>query len=163
MSTVAESANTINFDATAWPTAVRRVSELAHARLPDALHGRVERATALVLSGGVWLEDDGTTCQVRASDGTWRHVNGHCPCEDALYRAQEGWCKHRLGKAIALRARELLSEGLPPVADDLTLSDNAAVPATSPVPLQYIVQIQGRPFVKFAGLAFSVFRRNFGR
>ena len=26
------------------------------------------------------------------------------------------------------------------------------MPATSPVPPQYIVQIQGRPFVKFAGL-----------
>ena len=49
MSTLPESAATIHFDTT-WTTAVRRVSELAQARLPEALHGRIQRATGLVLA-----------------------------------------------------------------------------------------------------------------
>ena len=49
MSTVAESAGTIQMDHLLWPDAVQRVSALAHAKLPDSLHGHIERATALVL------------------------------------------------------------------------------------------------------------------
>ena len=68
MSTVPESATTIQTDRLLWPDAVQRVSALAHAKLPETLHGRLERATGLVLSGAVWIEEDGHTCHVRASN-----------------------------------------------------------------------------------------------
>ena len=163
MSTVAEQTATVEFDRTAWTTAVRRVSELAQARLPDALHGRIQRATGLVLSGGVFFEPDGHTCLVRSSDGhTWHSANGACPCEDHQ-RAPEHLCKHRISRMLYLRAGELLREGLPPVAADLTVSDNAAVPATSPVPPQYIVQIHGPAVCQFAGLLQLAHDHGFGR
>jgi hypothetical protein len=57
MSTVAESAD-----------AVKQVSAMAHAKLPASLHGRLERATALVLDGGVWGE------VVRSPRGWPRHT-----------------------------------------------------------------------------------------
>jgi hypothetical protein len=37
-----------------------------------------ERATALVLNGRVWLEEDRQTCLVASSKDSWYAVNGHC-------------------------------------------------------------------------------------
>lgn len=129
MATIAESAGTIKFDTT-WTAAVQRVSELAHAKFPESLHGRLERACGLVLTGGVWVEESGQTF-VRASDGArWYHVNGTCGCQDAQHQAQDGLCKHRLAKAIYRRAGELVRDGLPPVSADLD-----ALPASTPAPL----------------------------
>jgi hypothetical protein len=93
--------------------AVRQVSELAHAKLPEALHGRLERGVALVLHGLVWPEEDGTFT-VQASDGAgWYRVNGHCGCRDAS-TAPEGLCKHRLGSLVYRRAAQLVREHTTP-------------------------------------------------
>jgi hypothetical protein len=142
MDTVPEATATVNFNTT-WTAAVERVSTIAQQKLPEDMHGRIQRATALVLTGGVMFEEDGT-CQVRGRDGTWWTVNGHCGCEDATYSGTQ-YCKHRLARAMYLRA-----------GDDLR---TPAVPATLPgdepqmgVDPRYIVTIQGRPFVKYAGL-----------
>jgi hypothetical protein len=129
----------------AWRDAVQRVSAMAQAKLPDTLHGRIQRATALVLSGAVFLEEDGITCQVRASDQQrWYLVTDRCGCDDAS-QAPESYCKHRLAKALYRRAGELVREPGTTVLD---------APETAPptVPPQYVVLIQGRPFVRFAGL-----------
>lgn len=150
MSTVAESTATVQFDA-AWTSAVTRVSAMAQAKLPESLHGRIQRATALVLHGAVWLEDDGHTCQVRSSDenlARWYATNGACTCVD-YERAPEGYCKHRLGRAIYLRASELLRE---PVTLDLDEPEIPAPYMKNHVPAQHVVQIQGKSFIKFAGL-----------
>ena len=93
MTTVAESTSTVQMHHTMFVDAVHQVSAIAHAKLPESLHGRLERATALVLGGGVFVEEDGST-QVRCTNG-WYSVNGHCPCPDAP-RAQDGYCKHRV-------------------------------------------------------------------
>jgi hypothetical protein len=91
---------------------VRRTSELAHARLPESLHGNIERATAIVLNGGVVYDEDGKHAMVRASNGqTWYPVNGHCTCMGAPH-APEGLCKHALAARIYLRAGDLMREGL---------------------------------------------------
>ena len=114
-----------------FAAAVRQVSELAHARLPEALHGNLERATALVLHGQVWREDDGTW-QVQASDGqTWYRPNGHCACHNAA-TAEGGWCKHRLATALYRRAAERVQEqtGAVDVAQAF-----AAAPSPAPVAL----------------------------
>jgi hypothetical protein len=57
MNTVTQSAGTVQMHHTLFADAVKQVSELAQAKLPESLHGRVQRATALVLHGAVWLED----------------------------------------------------------------------------------------------------------
>ena len=135
MSTVPESATTIQTDRLLWPDAVQRVSALAHAKLPETLHGRLERATGLVLSGAVWIEEDGHTCHVRASNGQgWYAVNGHCRCTDHT-KAQGGLCKHRLAHGIYRRAGELVRDGLPtpPVVLEAPSQPAPAVP-TSPLP-----------------------------
>jgi hypothetical protein len=108
--------------------AVRQVSELAHAKLPEALHGNLERATALVLHRHVWREDDGRF-QVLSSDGaSWYRVNGHCTCYNAS-EAPEGLCKHRLAAMLYHRASELVREqgrqGLRPATGALALLADA--------------------------------------
>jgi len=66
-----------------------------------------------VLSGAVWLEEDGHTCHVRASNGQgWYAVNGHCRCTDHT-KAPGGLCKHRLAHGLYRRAGELVRDGLP--------------------------------------------------
>lgn len=141
MGTITEQSNTVNFDTT-WTAAVERVSAVAQAKLPADMHGRIQRATALVLTGGVVFEEDGT-CQVRGTGG-WRVVNGHCGCEDAQYTDTQ-YCKHRLARAIYLRAAdEMRSPAVP-----------AILPCDEPqmgIDPRYVVHIQGKPFVRYAGL-----------
>ena len=104
---------------TTWRAALTHVSELAHARLPEALHGHLERATALCVHRHVWFDDDGKHAQVLSSDGeTWYLVNGNCTCMDAP-KAPNGYCKHKLATMIYRRASELLapaSRPTPPAA-----------------------------------------------
>lgn len=136
-------------DHNAWRNAVKRVSALANAKLPDALHGRLERATALVLDGAVCLEEDGHTCQVHSStDHTWYAVNGHCVCEDAQRNAPDGYCKHRLAKALYRRASELMHT---PLKADLD-PEGVCPPPVQGIPAQYLVHIQGKLFVLYSGL-----------
>ena len=146
-STVAEAAATVQTHHTLFADAVRTVSALAQAKLPESLHGRVQRATAMVLNGAVWMEDDGHTCLVQSSKSGWYAVNGHCTCADAS-KAQDGYCKHRLAKAIYRRAGEVMHEPLPQVS--AAIADAPATPQG--IPAQYVIMIQGRPFVRFAGL-----------
>jgi len=132
MRTVAQTNGTINPltaalygttpSADAFLAAVRQVSELAHAKLPAPLHGNLERATALVLTGKVWREEDGTW-QVEASDGqSWYRPNGHCTCRNAA-TADGGWCKHRLAAALYRRAAERLADA--PVTVEQALGESA--------------------------------------
>lgn len=94
---------------TTFAQAVQHVSGLAQARLPESLHGNVQRATALVLGGHVWMDDDGKHAQVLSSDGTtWYLVNGNCTCMGVAH-APNALCKHRLAVAIYRRASELLA------------------------------------------------------
>jgi hypothetical protein len=97
---------------TTWREAVTHVSDLAQARLPESLHGNVQRATALVLNRHVWMDEDGRHGQVLSSDGaTWYVCNGHCTCM-GVQHATQGLCKHRLSLAIYRRASELLTASI---------------------------------------------------
>ena len=149
MSTVAESAGTVQAHTMLFPEAVHQVSALAQAKLPESLHGRIQRATALVLNGAVWMEEDGSTTQVHSAKGqTWYSVNGHCSCPDAR-KAQDGYCKHRLSKAIYRRAGELMLEAPAQVSTALA---EAPVETSPSIPAQYITYLHGKPFVRYAGL-----------
>src|SRR5437588_6179548 len=147
MSTVAEAAATVQTHHTLFADAVKQVSVMAQAKLPESLHGRVQRATALVLNGAVWMEEDGHTCMVQSSKSGWYPVNGHCICADAS-KAQDGFCKHRLSKAIYRRAGELQREPVPQIST--AIADAPATPQG--IPAQYITHLHGKPFVRYAGL-----------
>ena len=82
MSTVPESATTVQFDhalqgdptRTAWRAAVAAIATKAHATLPKC-NGRVDKAVAIVLGGDVTLLPDGTARVASQSNGetttTW--------------------------------------------------------------------------------------------
>jgi hypothetical protein len=155
MDTIAESVATVNFDQAltdtraVWRQVVAEVAANAKAALP-ACNGRIEKAVALVLNGDVDLLGDGTARIASQGNGEtiYRVVNGHCDCRD-FAQAHEGWCKHRLAHAIAKRAHTKAKEALGTM-------DHAAPPPrpATPPPLapEHVVMIQGRPFVRFAGL-----------
>jgi hypothetical protein len=95
---------------TTFRQALERVSALAHARLPQELHGNLERAHALVRHHHVWMDEDGKHGQVLSSDGaTWYLVNGNCTCMGVTH-APQALCKHRLAVGLYRRASELLAE-----------------------------------------------------
>ena len=92
---------------------IKQISDLAHAKLPQTLHGRLERATAIVLHQMIEPAADGTW-RVAHSTGTGFHlVNGQCDCQDSP-RAPEGYCKPRLSILIFRRVEQLTQQA-PPV------------------------------------------------
>ncbi len=160
-----------------WREAVAEIATKAHEKLPES-SGRIDRAVKMVLAGDVELLADGTAKVASQSSGSTAYhvVNGHCDCRD-YDKAPHQFCKHRLGAAIARRAQELVkaklngaSNGQVPAAPDpapAPAEPPAPVPPTeAPVPAhaeapvetaqgippQHIVMIQGKAFVKFAGL-----------
>jgi hypothetical protein len=102
--------------------------------------GRLERATALVLDGGVFVEDDGCTTQVRCTNGYYT-VNGHCPCPDHA-RAQDGLCKHRLAKGLYRRASELVRAPQP--QPGAVLTDTPAPLPEAPASVNVHLELAGR-------------------
>jgi hypothetical protein len=125
---------------TLFADAVHQVSAIAHAKLPESLHGRLERATALVLSGGVFVEEDGSTVLVRCTNGYYT-VNGHCPCPDAP-RAQDGLCKHHLAKGLYRRASELVRAPQP--QPSAVLTDTPAPLPEAPASVNVHLELAGR-------------------
>jgi hypothetical protein len=128
MTTVAESASTVQMPPTrfpwedhatptctrraAWRAAVAEIAAKAHAKLPEC-NGRVDSAVKIVLAGDVELRADGTARVASQSNGTTEYhiVNGHCDCRD-YEKAPHNFCKHRLSAAIAKRAQELVKATL---------------------------------------------------
>jgi hypothetical protein len=124
----------------AWREAVVEIAEKAKATLPAAVNGRIEKALALVLAGDVQTMGDGTARVASQSNGQmiYRIVNGHCDCKD-YPQAFEGWCKHRLGHAIAKRATALAKQKLAQldgaIAGQAEPPSPPAPPPASPAPL----------------------------
>jgi hypothetical protein len=117
--------------------AVKRTFDLAMARLPQELHGHMERAHALVLHRHVFPTDDGRHAQVLSSDGErWYPVNGHCTCMDAP-KAPQGLCKHRLAFGLYRRASELLAASPRP----LPLGEGPAPAALPEAPASVNVRV----------------------
>ena len=145
----------------AWRQAVAEVAERAKAALPEAVNGRIEKAVAIVLAGDVDLLPDGTATVASQRNGTTEYfvVNGTCSCPD-FPKAPQGFCKHRLSAAIAKRAYPLAKAKLDAGATGQATPTSHHTPAQPAVPVeppqgvppQHVVLIQGRPFVKFAGL-----------
>src|ERR1043166_7423257 len=140
-------------DRTAWREAIADIAEKAKQTLPEC-NGRVDKAVALVLNGDVELLPDGHAKVASQANGTlsYRIVNGACDCRDYA-QAPSHWCKHRIAAGIQKRVEARLQATGPSAHDDLS-----AMPSQAPVEMphgidpRHIVLIQGKPFVKFAGL-----------
>jgi hypothetical protein len=106
-----------------------------------ALNGRVEKAMRLVLAGDVALHADGTATVYSSSDPARRYEirQGTCTCQD-WDRAPEHLCQHRLSAGLVRRATALMQ------------AEPAPVEGSHGIDPRHIVHIQGRAFVKFAGL-----------
>jgi hypothetical protein len=148
----------------AWREAVAEIATKAKQTLPEC-HGRVDAAVKLVLAGDVEPREDGTTRVASQSNGqvVYHVVNGECTCKD-FPKAPSGWCKHRIAVGLHKRAAALVqrtrngtSNGVttdqvaPPLAPAPAQAEPSGEPAQG-VPAQHLVLIQGKPFVKFAGL-----------
>src|SRR5215510_14380953 len=164
----------------AWREAVAEIAEKAKATLPDCA-GRVDRAVQIVLNHDVELLEDGQAKVASQSNGqvVYHLVNGECSCKD-YPKAPSGWCKHRIAAGLYKRATALIQRKLaqqngvstgthtgqvpaapepepapapePPTEAPVPAQPEAPAEAPQGVPAQYVVLIQGRPFVKFAGL-----------
>jgi hypothetical protein len=148
----------------AWREAVAEIAEKAKQTLPEC-NGRVDAAVKLVLAGDVEPLDDGTTRVASQSHGqvVYHVVNGECTCKD-YHKAPSGWCKHRIAVGLHKRATTLIQRKHNGTSHGGTSGQVAPSPAPAPVqaepsgetpqgvPPQHLVLIQGKPFVKFAGL-----------
>jgi hypothetical protein len=163
---------TLSPDRAAWRAAVAAIADKAKATLPEC-HGRVDKAVAMVLNGDVELLADGKARVCSQSNGQviYHVVNGECTCQDYA-KAPSHWCKHRIAAGLYKRATALVQRKLNGASNSqvTTAPDSAPEPAPGQpsalavplpetpgetpqgIPPQHVVLIQGKPFVKFAGL-----------
>lgn len=173
MTSVAHVDETVQVHDAMWTQRVMLVSDKLHRQFPDALHGRVEAATALALDPRKVQRDAEGVWQVAATKGGWYHVNGSCTCPD-FPRAMGNWCKHKLAANMVRRAHEIPESDLvldPATYDqqtgEIVVQDPMPVsvqeeeseeptarrhPRRRVVPAKYIQKLQGKDFVRFAGL-----------
>jgi hypothetical protein len=142
-----------------WLDCVHAAVERARTAMPTH-EARITRAHALVLDGMVTPQPDGTF-QVRSqnqrSTKTYT-VNGRCECPDSS-KVSDNLCKHLLATLIWRRAKSLMKEPAETstpaaqeptaVEEKLTLDLDTQVAS---VPLQHVVMIQGKAFVRYVGL-----------
>lgn len=152
METVAEPTPRVN-SILRWQHAVQEMATYAQRSLPEAQHQRMQKATALVLTGGVWLDEDDTAMVRGSTEGTWYHVNGFCSCEDAMHNAPDGVCKHRLARRLYIRAGALARANVPPAETTPTTPALVTEPTVPEgIASRHMVTIQGNTFIKYAGL-----------
>ena len=157
----------------AWRQAVAEIAAKAHAALPETVHGRLEKAVAIVLNGDVKLLEGGQARVASQSDGATHYTvcNGTCACRD-FPRAAGGWYKHRLSAALYKRASpldraklEAATSGQSAAPDQLMsvpAQISPAVPDTPGLPeglKPFIVTLHGKPFVSYTGLLFLAHER----
>jgi len=120
-------------------------------KIPE-LNGRVEKALRLALAGDVELHANGTATVYSSSDPTRRYkiIEGTCTCRD-FEQAPQHLCQHRLSAGLVRRTYELLPQS-PAVETEPVPPAPAPVEVPHGVDPRHIVLIQGKPFVKFAGL-----------
>jgi hypothetical protein len=109
-------------------------------------NGRVDKAMALVLDGAVELLDEHSARVTSQQDGATQYyvVNGTCQCADVPHAPQR-MCTHRIARGLYVRAVQLYHE-LESAQATLDVPPKPAMPA------EFLVQIQGKPFVTFQGL-----------
>ena len=132
-------------------------------------------AAKIVLAGDVELLDDGQAKVASQSHGqvVYHVVNGACPCKDYA-QVPSNWYQHRSAAGLYKRAHALVERtlaqsngthhGVAAASDPVPVQAEPPGPALAPapaqgIPAQYVVLIQGRPFVKCAGLLHMAHER----
>ena len=147
------------------------VAAQAKQALPAAVNGRVEKGCKLVLAADVVLRSDGSAeVGSRSSVETvYTVTSGGCPCGDAKRADIEGWCAHRIARALLISVQRRLAEAPAPapatstpatgVVDEPRQRVPADTPASHPpaapapgIPQQFLTELHGRTFVQYAGL-----------
>ena len=145
----------------AWREAVAEIAVKAKETLPEC-DGRVDSAVKMVLAGDVELLPDGKAQVASQTNGqtVYHVVNGACTCKD-FPKAPSSWCKHRIAAGIHKRAYALAKAKVDAVSNGHTPPAQPEAPVESPQgsPAQHVVVIQGKPFVKFAGLLQMAHKR----
>jgi hypothetical protein len=145
--------------------ALVQAEALARSTLDTALHERLSCAVALVKDGAVFQDDGGLWTVASASTDSKRYSpNGTCSCQDHHFNKPR-YCKHQLAMFLSQRVLTLMHQRPAPVVPeemevwpDNDPEDVAPVPApatTRPrrqIPAKYIQKLQGKDFVRFAGL-----------
>jgi hypothetical protein len=162
--------------------AVLAVATRAKAALPDAADRIDTAAAMVLAGEVELLEGGRTARVVSRTDGgTAYQVNGQCQCPD-YPTTPGNFCTHRLAYGLAKRATDLAQERLEtlptPAGQDTreplgftdiasgtavggdcrdleplpTPSDTAPLSDVLAIPAQYLQLIDGKPFVKYAGL-----------
>jgi hypothetical protein len=142
--------------------ALLQAEAAARSTLPVALHERLSAAVALVNAGRVFQDSAGAWQVDSASrEGLTYTVNGSCSCDDTQYN-KPAYCKHRLAMFLSQRVMTLMAQPpapvvpqAPPGPEEPVVSPIGTPPLPEPpagIASQHIVMIQGKPFVKFAGL-----------
>ena len=132
---------------------------LALEKLPGDTHKRLAKALALVQAGQVFESDHGYWEVASQSEGGSPHnVNGTCDCAWQHFNPGE-YCMHRLAVALQRKTMLLLTQTPP---DPARTAADAPTEALAPeaarheavqgIDPKFIVWIQGRPFVRHAGL-----------
>ena len=124
------------------------VAAQATQALPAAVNGRVERACQLLLAADVVLRSDGSAeVGSRSSVETMYVVtSGGCPCSDAKRADIEGWCAHRIARALLISVHRRLAEAEP----EPTASEPA--PAPPGIPAQLLVTLHNKVRSIYRGL-----------
>jgi hypothetical protein len=108
------------------------LAQRAKETLGEAMHKRIDCAVALVLRGDVTLQDDGTALVGSRTDPLKTYtVNGTCGCQDFTRAPAEGWCAHRISRALALR----LARELPPAPESIPVPEPEPQATVAPEPL----------------------------
>lgn len=139
---------------TVWRQAVDTVAQHARERLP-ACEGRIAAAVTLVLLGDVRLRADGSAevGSQTESQKVYTVQGRQCPCQD--YQAPDGYCTHVLAAFLSRRALErtaTLVEQATGAGHEATSQEPHPDPAPHGMAPQWIVPMQGKPHVLYAGL-----------
>jgi hypothetical protein len=149
-----------------WLDAVQTTAAKAYERMPQLVK-TIEEAYNLVV-GGKLVEIRANTFQVETGLEKGRKhwiVTKRCECPKAAEDI-EGYCEHMLAVMLYKRAHQLISKN-GKAQGGVTVEEKAALTPSSPppestaagVPKHFIVDIQGTPAVKFAGLLLLAHER----
>jgi hypothetical protein len=116
-------------------------------------HQRIDRGLCLALGGAVTLHEDGTASvqSANTAEVVYEVQQGHCDCYDWEH-APDNRCKHRWAVCLFRRAT---AEMLPAIEIEIEPEpepEPKAAPQQHTSLAEYIVRIQGKPFVRYAGL-----------
>jgi uncharacterized Zn finger protein len=163
---------------------IETIAAQAKAALPTAVNGRIEKAVRLVRSGSVELHADGSAVVISESDGLTGYLiaNGRCTCPDFQFQPPEveGWCCHKIARALVLRLQRPAPAPSSATLEGHTDDENAEkmtnarvetsqeADATLPVVeapngvsaseclsdllKPFLVHIKQKPFIRYAGL-----------